>query len=97
MSRYGEPWKIKPEIEDDELAYLVCDSRGSPSAYVTEVNPLFVEEVIKPLRRIVACVNACRHLPQEFLESLGENGLDRAGLTLAKQYAPRRKLEITNG
>ena len=43
--------------------------------------------------RIVACVNACRHLPTEFLNGL-PNGFDAVGLVQAQQYVPRRKIEI---
>lgn len=84
MSHSLEPWCLSRE------------DRINGVARMTDAEGLLVQAFDNNLERIVACVNACRHLPTEFLGQLA-NGLDAVALVQAQQYAPRRKLNISGG
>jgi hypothetical protein len=81
-----EPWTFDDDGE-------VWDIRGAEGYSVFSHEGYCAED---NARRIVACVNACRHLPTEFLDRWPE-GLGAVGLALAQTHAPRRKLEINGG
>lgn len=61
-------------VTDDEWAEINCIDAKIPEPFKIDM-----------AERIVACVNACRHLPSDFLMSL-ENGLDSDGITRAMQF-----------
>ena len=87
-----EPWRDYEKCPD---MFFTAD--GVEYSIRTVRSPLhedtWMGQEMRDVRRIVACVNACRHLPTEFLEEWAD-GLDAVGLFPAQQHAPPRKLTI---
>lgn len=90
-----EPWTI--QVLAGQIG--IFDSSTPRNQLVVEWSPTDTQteddvmESLANARRIVACVNACRHLPTEFLEQWAE-GLDAVGLTLAREHVPSRQLKL---
>jgi len=83
-NRSSEPWKAVdphnttcPGIDDAEGRSIVYDG------VLTEEN----------VQRIIACVNACRYMPQHYLEWLAQEDRFLAGTSLKELSASVAKFE----
>jgi hypothetical protein len=65
MKHTPEPWKVAPLNEDEDFAEIV-GSDGSDIVF--GLSSVYV--AIKDATRIVACVNACKNLTNEELETI---------------------------
>ena len=83
MTHLSEPWRVDKSIPIGPI--VIFSSRGLVGS------TCFTEDA----ERIVACVNACRHLPTEFLLQ-HQHGLDAVGLALAHEYVPKRRIKTTS-
>jgi len=75
---------------------IEVDSNSPHFVYVAMCAGPPMKKPTDPLKnpRIAACLRACRPLTTEFLEEHAPNGFDAVSLEIAKQFVPRRKLEI---
>lgn len=82
MSHTPEPWEfwhgyVATDIDSDG-AVIICD-RPNPSG------GKFQKQVDENFKRIVACVNACSGISQQYLEELGAQTIKDKQLDLIKQ------------
>lgn len=69
MSEFNEPWKAEEiEGDDDKLITSGTIKTSGEVYFCVDVMPT-VDGQDRFLKRIVACVNACKGIPTEALES----------------------------
>jgi hypothetical protein len=83
MSQFNEPWEYYDKghfVRDSSGACIIDGTRFRLDRHSERVTEIATPE---ELRRIVACVNACRGIPTEHLQLLASPGFDWLAATLS--------------
>ena len=100
MTHSPEPWTAKQtsHMGTGDSCSMLVDANTTEVFEVGNQNRedgSYLIATDADLDRIVSCVNACRHLPTDFLKE-HSGVMDTVALVLAHKYVPRRKIKILN-
>ncbi len=90
MTHSPEPWISECNRMGNTIGHDPDGFSHDPDGFSGELKCIGNTAIPEDAERIVACVNACKHLPTKFLENHGD-GLDAAGLTMAKMHVPEMR------
>lgn len=82
MSHTKEPWSYQASIPEEGYECFWIISRGR---HISSFDGPQNDEQFSNVRRIVACVNACAGISQQYLEELNGETIAERQLTLIKQ------------
>lgn len=68
MSHQREPWKVGGEVRPGICRIEDVDGRLVAVVHGDSIDGTATEGSVETRRRIVACVNACRGIPTEYIE-----------------------------